>query len=173
MKYNIYCNTLNVQTLEFFCALLRRCQEMNLIDNIEDLIPHRERLKLIDTIVSVDQRHAVCRATVKESWPLLSGDGVCAIILVELTAQTAGVCIGWNEKLKTGRPQGEASGWLVGIKKAHFHIDKLSLNTCITIRSENRLVVENYKEVAATAHIGQELAGEIILQILLATRDEG
>ena len=140
---------------------------MNIIEDIEDLIPHRERLKLIDTIVSVDQEHAVARATVKESWPLLSGDGVCAIVLVELAAQTAGVCIGWNEKMKIGGPQCEASGWLVGIKKAHFHIDKIPLNTSITIRSENRLVVENYKEIAATVHIGLTLVGEIILQILL------
>ena len=142
------------------------------MEDIEDLIPHREGLKLIDSIVSVDQGHAVCQATVKKSWPLLSGDGVCAIVLVELAAQTAGICIGWNEKLKTSRPQGEASGWLVGIKKAHFHIDKLPLNTCITIRSENRLVVENYKEIAATARIGKLLVGDIILQILLATPDE-
>jgi predicted hotdog family 3-hydroxylacyl-ACP dehydratase len=140
---------------------------MNMMDNIEDLIPHREHLRLIDTIVSVDQGHAVCRATVKENWPLLSGDGVCSILLVELAAQTAGVCIGWNEKVKIGGPQGEASGWLVGIKKAHFHIETIPLNTCITIRSENRLVVENYKEIAATAHIGKLLIGDIILQILL------
>ncbi len=140
---------------------------MNIIEDIENLIPHRERLKLIDTIVSVDQEHAVTRATVKENWPLLSGDGVCSILLVELAAQTAGVCIGWNEKMKTGGPQGEASGWLVGIKNAHFHIDKIPLNTCITIRSENRLVVENYKESAATVHIGPTLVSEIVLQILL------
>jgi hypothetical protein len=69
--------------------------------------------------------------------------------------------------VKIGGPQGEASGWLVGIKKAHFHIDTIPLNTCITIRSENRLVVENYKEIAATAHIGKLLIGDIILQILL------
>jgi predicted hotdog family 3-hydroxylacyl-ACP dehydratase len=143
-----------------------------MIEDIENLIPHRERLKLIDTIVSVDQEHAVIRATVKENWPFLSGDGVCSILLVELAAQTAGVCIGWNEKLKTGGPQGEASGWLVGIKKAHFHIDTIPLNTCITIRSENRLIVENYKEIAATAHIGKLLVGDIILQILVAARDE-
>lgn len=144
---------------------------MNMIEDIENLIPHRERLKLIDTIVSVDQEHAVVRATVKENWPFLSGDGVCAILLVELAAQTAGVCIGWNEKMKIGGPQGEASGWLVGIKKAHFYIDKLPFNTCLTIRSENRLVVENYKEITATVHIGQTLVGEIVLQILIAARD--
>ena len=144
---------------------------MNMIEDIENLIPHRERLKLIDTIVSVDQEHAVTRATVKENWPLLSGDGVSSIVLVELAAQTAGVCIGWNEKMKTDGPQGEASGWLVGIKKAHFYVDKIPLNTCITIRSENRLVVENYKEIAATARIGKLLVAEIILQILLAAPD--
>jgi predicted hotdog family 3-hydroxylacyl-ACP dehydratase len=140
---------------------------MNMIEDIENLIPHRERLKLIDAIISVDQKHAVCQATVKESWPLLSGDSVSTIILIELAAQTSGICIGWNEKLKTSRPQGEAGGWLVGIKKAHFHVDKIPLNTCITIRSENSLVVENYKEFAATVRLGQTLVGEIVLQILL------
>ncbi len=145
---------------------------MNIIEEIEDLIPHRERLKLIDTIISVDQEHAVTRATVKESWPLYSGDAVSAVVLIELAAQTAGVCIGWNQKMKTSEPKGEARGWLVGIKKAHFYIDKIPLNTCITIRSENRLVVENYKEIAATAGIGQTIAGEIILQILHSTQDD-
>ena len=140
---------------------------MNMLEDIENLIPHRERLKLIDTIISVDQKHAVTQATVKESWPLFTDKAVNSLILIELAAQTAGVCIGWNEKMKIGGPQGEASGWLVGIKKAHFHIDTIPLNTCITTRSENRLVVENYKEIAATAHIGQTLVGEIVLQILL------
>ena len=98
---------------------------MDVIEDIEDLIPHRERLKLIDTITFVDQEHAVTRATVKESWPLYSGDAVSAIVLIELAAQTAGVCIGWNEKMKTSGPKGEARGWLVGIKKAHFYNDKI------------------------------------------------
>lgn len=145
---------------------------MNVIEDIEDLIPHRERLKLIDTIISVDQEHAVTRATVRESWPLLSGDGVSTIVLIELAAQTAGVCIGWNEKMKTSGPKGEAAGWLVGIKKAHFYIDKIPLNTCIILRSDNRLAAENYNEIAATARIGHTLVGEIILQIFRATPDE-
>ena len=139
---------------------------MDVIEDIENLIPHRERLKLIDTITFVDQEHAVTRATVKESWPLYSGDAVSAIVLIELAAQTAGVCIGWNQKIKTSGPKGEARGWLVGIKKAHFYVDKISLDSCITTRSENRLVIENYKEIAASASIGEKLVGEISLQIL-------
>jgi len=139
---------------------------MNHIEEIENLIPHRERLKLIDTIITVDQEHAVTRATVKENWPLLSGDAVSAIILIELAAQTAGVCIGWNQKMKSDGPRGEAKGWLVGIKNARFYVNTISLDSCITTRSENRLVVENYKEISSTASVGEKLVGEINLQIL-------
>jgi predicted hotdog family 3-hydroxylacyl-ACP dehydratase len=146
---------------------------MDNIKEIENLIPHRGRMKLIDTIVTVDQKQAVTRATVKENWPLLSGNAVSAIVLVELAAQTAGVCIGWNEKMKTDGPRTKAEGWLVGIKKARFYVDMISLETCITIRSENHLAVENYREIAATARIGQKLVAEINLQILQAAPDSG
>ena len=139
---------------------------MDVIEDIEDLIPHRKRLKLIDTITFVDQEHAVTRATVKESWPLYSGDAVSAIVLIELAAQTAGVCIGWNQKMKSDGPMGEAKGWLVGIKNARFYVNTIPLDSCIITRSENRLVVENYKEIAASAGIGEKLVGEISLQIL-------
>ena len=139
---------------------------MDVIEDIEDLIPHRERLKLIDTINFVDQEHAVTRATVKENWPLYSGDAVSAIVLIELAAQTAGVCIGWNQKMKSDGPMGEAKGWLVGIKNARFYVNTIPLDSCIITRSENRLVVENYKEIAASASIGEKLVGEISLQIL-------
>ena len=144
---------------------------MDVIEEIEDLIPHRERLKLIDTITFVDQEHAVTRATVKESWPLYSGDAVSAIVLIELAAQTAGVCIGWNQKMKSDGPRGEAKGWLVGIKNARFYVNMIPLDSCITTRSENFLVVENYKEIAATASIGEKLVAEISLQILQAAPD--
>ena len=144
---------------------------MDVIEEIEDLIPHRERLKLIDTITFVDQEHAVTRATVKESWPLYSGDAVSAIVLIELAAQTAGVCIGWNQKMKSDGPRGEAKGWLVGIKNARFYVNMIPLDSRITTRSENFLVVENYKEIAATASIGEKLVAEISLQILQAAPD--
>ncbi len=144
---------------------------MDVIEDIEDLIPHRERLKLIDTITFVDQEHAVTRATVKESWPLYSGDAVSAIVLIELAAQTAGVCIGWNQKMKSDGPKGEAKGWLVGIKNARFYVNTIPLDSCIITRSENRLVVENYKEIAASASIGEKLVAEINLQILQAAPD--
>jgi len=90
------------------------------------------------------------------------------MVLIELAAQTAGICIGWNQKMKTSRSQGEARGWLVGVKKARFYIDKVPLDTCLTIRSDNRLVVDHYMELAASITIGDKLIAEINLQILQA-----
>ena len=145
--------------------------EMDSMEEIENLIPHRQRLKLIHTIISVDQEHAATRATVKENWPLLSGDDVSPLVLIELAAQTAGVCIGWNEKMKTDGSKRKAAGWLVGIKNARFYVDKITLDTCIATRSENYLIVENYREIAATASIGEKLVAEINLQILQAASD--
>jgi len=63
---------------------------------------------------------------------------------------------------------GEAKGWLVGIKNARFFVNTIPLDSCITTRSENHLVVENYKEIAATASVGEKLVAEINLQIIQA-----
>lgn len=144
---------------------------MKPMENIEDLIPHRERLKLIDTIVSVDRDRAVARATVNEMWPLVSEQAVSVIILIELAAQTAGIWIGWNEKIKTGEPQGDTRGWLVGVKKARFYTADIPLGTSLTIQSDKSLIVDNYKELAASITIGDQLIAEIDLQILQAAGD--
>ena len=139
---------------------------MDNIKEIENLIPHRGPMRLIDTILTVDRKQAVTRATVKESWPLFAEKAVSPIVLVELAAQTAGVCIGWNEKMNTDGPETRAAGWLVGIKQARFYAEKIPLGTCITIQSEIHLVVDNYREIAATASINQKPIAEIYLQIL-------
>jgi predicted hotdog family 3-hydroxylacyl-ACP dehydratase len=151
---------------KIFISDLPGVDYMDNIKEIENLIPHRGRMRLIDTIVRVDRKQAVARATVKESWPLLSGNAVSALVLVELAAQTAGVCIGWHEKMKTDGPKTKAAGWLVGIKKAGFYVEKIPVGTCLTTQSEIHLVVDNYKEIIATASINQKPVAEIYLQIL-------
>ena len=148
-------------------------KEMDNIKEIENLIPHRGRMKLIDTIITVDQKHAGTLATVKENWPLFADKAVSTIVLIELAAQTAGVCIGWNEKMKTDGPETKAVGWLVGIKKARFFVEKIPLDTCITTQAKIHLVVDNYKEIAATVRVNQKLVAEINLQILQASPDSG
>ena len=63
---------------------------------IEDLLPHREGMLLIGEVLEVSATHAVTLSTVRPTWPLADAHGVESLICVELAAQTAGVCNGWE-----------------------------------------------------------------------------
>jgi predicted hotdog family 3-hydroxylacyl-ACP dehydratase len=125
-------------------------------------------MRLIDAILEVDQAHAVTEATVAAQWPLTTADGASPLVLIELAAQTAGVCFGWQESQKPVDLRDAARGWLVGIKKAQFHIDRIRLPSCIVTRTQIFVQVEQYKEVVATATLGGRMIAEIHLQVLQA-----
>ncbi len=73
-------------------------------------------MMLLEKVLEVDSEHALTLCRVKKSWPLAGADGVHPLILVELAAQTAGVCNGWD-RVQTKGLDSDKMGWLVGIKK--------------------------------------------------------
>ncbi len=133
--------------------------------SIEELIPHRNRMKLIDKIIEADDEKAITEATVTGKWPLFEENYVNSIIIIELVAQTASVCIGYKELKKTNEKLG-GRGWLVGIKNASFNLDKIPLNTKIITCSKHHFNFENYTQILGTATIGSDLIGEVNLQVL-------
>ena len=58
---------------------------------IEEILPHRGRMLLIEEVLVADGEKAVTRSTVSERWPLTDARGVDALVLIELAAQTAGI----------------------------------------------------------------------------------
>ena len=137
---------------------------MNQINiRIEDLLPHRDRMLLIDEIIEVDDEKAVTKSIVTKEWPLFEDNSVNPIILIELIAQTAGVYIGWKEIKKSGNTCGK--GWIVGIKKAAFYLDKISLNSRIIVSSKKTFIFDNFHEILGIAKIDSDIIGEIILQV--------
>lgn len=133
--------------------------------DIEQLIPHRNRMKLIDEIIEADDGKAVTGSLVTEKWPLFKETHVNSIIIIELVAQTASVCIGYKELKKNDGKLG-GKGWLVGIKKASFFLDKIALNSRITTCSKINFNFDNYTQILGTAKTGSKLIGEISLQVL-------
>lgn len=132
---------------------------------VEDFLPHRGRMKLVDEIMEVDEGRAVTRSRVTEQWPFFDGKGVSPLILIELVAQTAGICNCWNGI----RMQGDKfvkKGWLVGIKHSRFFVDTIPLDTPIVTSIENQFKLENFREIAGTATIDSKPAGEITLQLI-------
>ena len=119
---------------------------------------------LIDEVLAVDRVAAVTRCVVKPSWPLAGDDGVGSLILIELAAQTAGVCNGW-ERVKTKGLDSDKTGYLVGIKRADFAVGRLSLGQSVVVRAETTYSFSSLREVECTAHCQDRSIAEITLQL--------
>ena len=131
---------------------------------IEDLLPHRDRMLLIDEVLEVTDTTAVTSATVTRQWPLFDGRAVDSLILIELVAQTAGVNNGWVRIKKRGQDS-EKKGWLVGIKQSRFFVDSVSLDDLIITRTENQFEYESYRHISGMARIDDVIVGEVSLQL--------
>ena len=142
---------------------------MNDID-IEDLIPHRGRMKLVEEILAVDAKSAETAATVNENWPTYKDGAVNALVLIELVAQSAGVCVGWDELTRLGKKVA-GKGWIVGIKKTSFSIDSIPLHTRIVTKMWERLADRDYAEIEGYSTIGDEKVSRVILQVFRTDMD--
>lgn len=119
---------------------------------IEALIPQRDRMKLLDEVVAVNEDIAVTSARVSHRWPLCQGSYVDPIVLIEIVAQTAAVFISCKKGIKTG---GSMRGWIVGIKNADFFVDRIPLDTVLIATVKDLYHVDQYSvldgEVTAAA----------------------
>lgn len=135
---------------------------------LEDLLPHRGDMLLISEILTVDNRRAQTLSRVNKSWPMADTQGVPPLILVELAAQTAGVCNGWDRIRAKGRDSNQM-GWLVGIKKASFTVESLPFGATITTIAENTYSFENLREVSCELSMDNEIIGRATLQLFQAS----
>jgi predicted hotdog family 3-hydroxylacyl-ACP dehydratase len=135
--------------------------------SLEDLLPHRSPMMLVEKVLEVDAEHAVTLCRVASSWPMADESGIHPLILIELAAQTAGVCNGW-ERVQTKGLESDKMGWLVGIKKAELFIDYLPIGGEIISSAENSFKFESLREVACLQHLDGKLIGIMTLQLFQA-----
>ncbi len=138
--------------------------------NIEDLIPHRDKMILIDEIVEITPGYSITSSTVNKDWPLLTAAGVSSLILIEVAAQSAGVCNGWDRIREKGI-ESSKMGWLVGIKRAEFNRDFIPLGSEIVTRSENFNKYDNLRITSSVSRIDGDIIAEVTLQLFQAPND--
>jgi predicted hotdog family 3-hydroxylacyl-ACP dehydratase len=134
---------------------------------LEDLLPHRGDMMLIGEVLEVDRQHALTISHVDRFWPMADDKGVLSLVLVELAAQTAGVCNGWD-RIQSKGLDSDKMGWLVGIKKADFLIDYLPIGGKILSLSENLYNFGNLREISCRQHMENTLIGSMTLQLFQA-----
>lgn len=138
--------------------------------HIEDLLPHRDRLRLIGEIVELDEQAAVTRSTVSPDWPTAGPDGADPVVLIELTAQTAAICIGARRR-RQGKKRG-ALGWIVGIKTADFLTDIVPYQATLHTRVRQLYGLESYSVFEGTVETGGTVLARIQLQVFGEEQDE-
>jgi predicted hotdog family 3-hydroxylacyl-ACP dehydratase len=132
---------------------------------ITDLIPHRGQMLLIDEIVSVDTESAISKTKVKRSWPLSEGDSVSALIIIEVAAQTCGLCNGLHRMQEKGMDS-DKTGFLVGIKTARLYVDRLPVGAELIAEVRNCFKYEGFREVEGKVKMNTRLVGEVTLQVV-------
>ena len=132
---------------------------------LEDLLPHRGPMMLVTKVLEVDADHAVTLCRVADSWPMADENGVHPLILIELAAQTAGVCNGWD-RVQTKGLDSDKMGWLVGVKKTELFIDSLPFGSEIISSAENSYKFESLREVSCRQHLEGKLIGTMTLAAL-------
>jgi len=138
---------------------------------IDELIPHRRPLRLIDEILEMDEDSAATASTVTDQWPLIANGSVNPIVLIELVAQTALAHRGYTQ-IKKSAAAVVRKGFLVGVKKADFFIDEIPPHTRIITRSTTRVLFDNFREISGIARIGEDIIAEITLQSLQSETEE-
>jgi len=137
--------------------------------NVEDLIPHRDRMKLIDEVVEITSDEAVTRTTVTGRWPLVKltnengADGACVdpVVFIEIVAQTAAVQV----SARTKQNAADRRGWMVGIKKADFFSDLVPVDTVLTTRVRCLQSIDNYDVLEGEVSSGGILLCRIEIQV--------
>jgi predicted hotdog family 3-hydroxylacyl-ACP dehydratase len=135
--------------------------------DIEALIPHRDRMKLINDVLDVNDDTAVTSSLVSDRWPLCQESFVDPIVLIEVVAQTAAAHIRW----KKGVDKGGGGGWLVGIKNADFFLDRIPLHTVLITTVKNLSSAENYNVLEGTVMTGTDLLARIQIQVFRSDSD--
>lgn len=138
--------------------------------DLDEFLPHRDRMRLVDKVLAVDAKGATTESIVNDAWPLYDKDAVRSLVIVELVAQTASICVGWKTKLLDPSSKG-GRGWLVGIKNASFVRDKIPLNARVITRVKTDFSFENYTGIVGTAKIDSAMIGEVHLQVMQSETD--
>jgi predicted hotdog family 3-hydroxylacyl-ACP dehydratase len=129
--------------------------------DIEALIPHRDRMRLIDGVLSVDEERALTFATATDIWPLCQDGYVDVLVAIELVAQSAAIMEGWKRQQSK---KGGAKGWLVGIKSADFRCSRIAVPAQLITEVRRSYALESYAVFEGTVRQGSEIIATLSIQ---------
>lgn len=135
--------------------------------SVETLIPHRDRMKLIDEIVDITSEKVVTQTAVSEKWPLFRQGSVDSLVIIEIVAQTAAVLFSWKTGTREdGSGSGGGSGILAEIKNADFSAGRIPVNTLLATTVKPLYSADNYTVLEGTVQTAARTLGHVEIGVL-------
>ena len=138
--------------------------------DLEEFLPHRAGMKLVERVVHADQEEALTESVVGPQWPLVDGEHVLPLVAVELAAQSASLCVGMRAK-QTDPALDGGKGWLVGIKEARFSTQTIPVGSCISTRVKIEFSYENYTGIQSVVEADGRWIADVQLQVMQSETD--
>ncbi|QNP49322.1 ApeP family dehydratase [Diaphorobacter aerolatus] len=107
---------------------------------IENYVPHRGAMLLLDRLLSADDEGAVAEVTVPRDGLFLQDQGMPAWVGLEYMAQTVAAWAGWRA-LQARQPV--KLGFLLGTRKFDSTVDFLAPDTRLTVQVQCELLGDN------------------------------
>lgn len=142
---------------------------------IQEFLPHRAPMLMVDYIVEISQRHVICEYTIEESGIFLTSGCLQEIGLIEHMAQTCSSIVGQNYYNEDYDPAVDARviGFISGIK--NVTVSKLPqlgqcLRTTATLVSQFEGVGYTICNMSVEACIDEEKVADAEINLFLKER---
>ncbi|MDR2451058.1 MAG: hypothetical protein LBE85_04650 [Candidatus Accumulibacter sp.] len=101
---------------------------------IENYLPHRGRMVLLDRVLEAGMGRIVCAVAVREDSPFCRDGKVPAYVGIEYMAQTAGALVGWESREK-GEPV--RTGFLVSAREYASRVDGFPAGAALAVEARD------------------------------------
>jgi len=134
---------------------------------IEELVPHRPPMLLVDRLVESDGNRCVSETQTGPEWPLTKDNAASSIVLVEVVAQTAAALMGLEARTGAGTGPGDA-GFLVGVRSARWSSPFVPTGAFLTTSVERIAFREGYSIFKGAVLSDAGVTAEVRLQAMQA-----
>ncbi len=128
---------------------------------IEEWIPHRGRMRMVERVLEIDVGRGLTEATVSDQWPTCRNGQVSAVILVDLAAQSAAAYASW-ERQGEERPGGR--GFIVGLRGAHWSAPRIPVGTVLHTEIIKEVMMDTYATFIAKVTDGDGFTASVEIQ---------
>jgi predicted hotdog family 3-hydroxylacyl-ACP dehydratase len=108
---------------------------------IDELVPHRPPMLLLDRVRSTDGQNIVCELTIRDGASFVERGAVAATVAIEYMAQAAAA---WLGALARARGEPPGGGILVGLRDVVLHVDAFARGELLEIHARHTWGTERF-----------------------------